>query len=160
MLVEDADTWNKIIGHSDGYIYNDFGTQFPGNAPTWNTTNFNKLHRASCTKVKIMTYINEGKLTKHFFRSRKEATNWLEKNRKEQGYTLCSYCNPWHVHMLKFFATQFLLCYQFCLLLRQRLVHRKVFPPTSRNLCHRVQQFLCQVHLLRIVWKYLFSICQ
>jgi hypothetical protein len=94
MLVEGFDTWNKIISHSNGYIYNDFGTQFPGNSPNWNTRDFNKLHHASCSRVKLMTYVAEGKLTKHFFQSREEATNWLEKNRKEQGYTLCSYCNP------------------------------------------------------------------
>ena len=41
-----------------------------------------------------MKYATEGKLTKHFFKSRKEAVDWLEKNRKEQGYTLCFYCNP------------------------------------------------------------------
>jgi hypothetical protein len=64
MLVKDVDTWNRIIHQGEGYIYNDFGTQFPGNAPTWNTREFNKLHRASCRQVKRMTHITEGKLTK------------------------------------------------------------------------------------------------
>ena len=94
MLVKDAATWNKIIWGGKGYVYNDFGTQFPGNSLTWNTRDFNKLHRASCTHVKRMTYVSEGKLTKHFFQSRKEAIDWLEKNRKEQGYTLCAHCKP------------------------------------------------------------------
>jgi hypothetical protein len=94
MLIEDADTWSKVIRKSDGFIYNDFGTQFPGDSPTWNTRDFNKLHRASCSQVKKMTHISEEKLTKHFFSTRKEALEWLEKNRKEDGYTLCSYCNP------------------------------------------------------------------
>jgi hypothetical protein len=94
MLIKDTDSWNRIIRQGGGYIYNDFGTQFPGNSPTWNTTEFNKLHRASCSQVKRMTHITEGKLTKYFFQSREEAINWLEKNRKEHGYTLCPYCNP------------------------------------------------------------------
>ena len=94
MLVKCIDDWNRIVHEGEGYIYNDFGKQFPGDSPTWKTSEFNVLHRASCSQVKRMTYIAEGKLTKHFFQSRKEAINWLEMNRKEQGYTLCSYCNP------------------------------------------------------------------
>jgi len=94
MLVRNADNWNRIVHQGEGYIYNDFGTQFPGNSPTWNTRDFNKLHRASCSRVKKMTYVTEEKLTKHFFAFRKEAINWLETNRKEQGYTLCRYCDP------------------------------------------------------------------
>jgi len=94
MLVEDFDTWNRIIRQGEGYIYNDFGTQFPGDSPTWNTRDFNKLHRTSCSQVRRMTHVTEGKLTKHFFQTRKEAIDWLQANRKEQGYTLCSYCNP------------------------------------------------------------------
>lgn len=94
MLVENIDTWNRLVREGEGYIYNDFGTQFPGDSPTWKTSDFNVLHRSSCSRVKRMTYETEGKLTKHFFQSRKEAVDWLEKNRKEQGYTFCSYCNP------------------------------------------------------------------
>ena len=94
MLVKDKDTWMKIVREGEGYIYNDFGTQFPGDSPTWKTRDFNKLHRASCSRVKLMTYSTGGKLTKHFFHSLREAMDWLEKNRKEQGYTLCAYCNP------------------------------------------------------------------
>lgn len=94
MLLKNGDTWDDIIRRGEGYIYNDFGTQFPGDSPTWNTRNFNKLHRTSCSQVKKMTYITEGKLTKYFFKSRKEAIDWLEENRKKQGYTLCTYCNP------------------------------------------------------------------
>ena len=94
MLVKDAATWNKIIWGGKGYVYNDFGTQFPGNSPTWNTRKHNKLHRASCSRVARMTLFTEGKFTKHYFQSRKEAIDWLETNRKEQGYTLCWYCDP------------------------------------------------------------------
>ena len=94
MLIKDVSTWNIIVHQGDGYIYNDFGTQFPGDSPTWNTTDFNKLHRASCSQVKRMTYITRGKLTKYFFQSREEAIGWLEKNRKEKGYTLCRFCQP------------------------------------------------------------------
>jgi len=94
MLVSNRDAWNRIVRESEGYIFNDFGTQFPGDSPSWNTRDFNKLHRASCSQVKRMTHVTEGRLTKHFFRSRKEAIEWLEKNRKDEGYTLCLYCNP------------------------------------------------------------------
>ncbi len=90
MLVKDAGTWNKIIVAGEGYIYNDFGTQFPGNSITWNTRSFNKLHKCSCTHVKRMTYETEGKLTKHFFDSKKQALDWLDSNRKNDGYTFCS----------------------------------------------------------------------
>jgi len=41
-----------------------------------------------------MTHLTEGKLTKHFFQSRREAIDWLETNRRKEGYTLCTYCNP------------------------------------------------------------------
>ena len=94
MLVKDIDTWSEIIHQGEGFVYNDFGTQFPGNSPTWNTRDFNKLHRADCPQIKKMAYATQGKLTKHFFKSRREAIEWLEKNRREQGYTLCVYCNP------------------------------------------------------------------
>jgi len=94
MLVKDVDTWNKIVRKGDGYIYNDFGTHFPGDSPTYNTRDNNKLHRATCTHIKRMTCVTEGKLTKHFFQTRKEAVEWLETNRKEQGYTFCTKCNP------------------------------------------------------------------
>jgi hypothetical protein len=94
MLVKDSDTWKKIIRQGEGYIYNDFGTQFPGDSPTWNTANFNKLHRASCGQVKRMTHITRDRFTKHFFESREEAISWLERNRKDLGYTFCQFCNP------------------------------------------------------------------
>jgi len=94
MLVKDINTWNEIIHQGEGFIYNDFGTQFPGNSPIWNTRDFNKLHRAYFSQIKKMTYATQGKLTKQFFKSRREAIEWLEKNRQEQGYTLCAYCSP------------------------------------------------------------------
>lgn len=94
MQVKDVDTWNKIVREGEGFIYNDFGTQFPGDSPTFNTRDNNKLHSASCRHVKRMTYVSDGRLTKHFFQSRKEALDWLEVNRKVQGYTLCATCNP------------------------------------------------------------------
>lgn len=94
MLIREMDTWIKIVRQGEGYIYNDFGTQFLGNSPTWNTRDFNKLHRASCSQTKKMTYVTEGKLTKHFFRTKEEAIDWLKKERKEEGYTICSYCRP------------------------------------------------------------------
>jgi hypothetical protein len=94
MLIKDIDTWKGIVNQRDGYVYNDFGTQFPGDSSTWNTRDFNKLHRASCSQVKRMTYVTQEKLTKHFFFTRKEAMEWLEANRKKLGYSLCTYCNP------------------------------------------------------------------
>lgn len=92
--MKDRETWERIIREGVGYIYNDFGTQFPGDSLTWNTPDFNKLHHAHCSQVKRMTYMTDGKLTKHFFRSRKEASDWLGRNREAQGYTRCKYCKP------------------------------------------------------------------
>lgn len=94
MFIKDSNFFDNIVKEGVGYIYNDFGTQFPGNSPTWNTRDFNKLHRTTCSQVKRMTYRTEEKLTKHFFKSRTEAVDWLLKNRKEEGYTFCKYCNP------------------------------------------------------------------
>lgn len=89
MLVEDEGTWNGIIQRGEGFIYNDFGTQF-----RWDLPDFNKLHKASCRWVRTMTHISEGKLIKYFFKTKKEAIDWLEKNRKEDGYVLCITCSP------------------------------------------------------------------
>lgn len=89
MLLKDKDSWKKIIQSGEGFIYNDFGTQ-----SEWNPPIFNKLHKASCSRVSQMTYISDGKLTKHFFKSLKESIDWLEKNRKTDGYSLCKYCCP------------------------------------------------------------------
>lgn len=94
MLVENSEDWRRIVRKGEGYVFNDFGTQFPGDSPTWNARDFNKLHRASCSQAKRMTHISEGKLTKYYFQSREEAIDWLVKNRGEQGYTLCYYCKP------------------------------------------------------------------
>lgn len=94
MLIQDKITWNKIVKRKKGFIFNDFGTQFPGNSPTWNTIDFNKLHRASCSQVKKMTYITNEKFTKYFFNSKKETIDWLRTNRKNEGYTFCKFCNP------------------------------------------------------------------
>lgn len=93
MLIKNIDEWNKIIQEDSGFIFNDFGTQFPGDSPTWNTQKNNKFHVTSCCHVKRMTYITDGKLTKHFFKTKKEAINWLKKNRSKQGYTFCNHCN-------------------------------------------------------------------
>ena len=84
MLIKNIDAWNKLVHQGEVFIYNDFGTQFPGDSPTWNTRDFNKLHHASCSQVKRIAHITEGKLTKHFFKSRKEAIDWLEKNKKNK----------------------------------------------------------------------------
>ena len=89
MPVKDDVTWNRIIQRGEGFIYNDFGTQF-----RWELPDFNKLHKASCRSVRRMTYVSEGKLTKCFFKTREEAIDWLEKNRKEDGYSLCKICCP------------------------------------------------------------------
>jgi len=94
MLIENLEAWNRIVRSGKGYIYNDFGTQFPGDSPTWNTRTFNKLHQCSCSQVKKMTYTTEGKVTKYFFNSLREAEQWLEKNRKIEGYTYCVMCKP------------------------------------------------------------------
>ena len=89
MLIKDDGTWNKIIKRGKGFVYNDFGTQF-----RWDLPDFNKLHKTSCRSVRRMTYVREGKLTKYFFKTREEAIDWLEKNRKEDGYSLCKICCP------------------------------------------------------------------
>ena len=94
MLIKDKTTWNKILEDRKGFVYNDFGTQFPGDSLTWNTTDFNKLHRASCSQVKRMTYITNGKFTKYHFNTKQEAINWLMENRENEGYTFCKFCNP------------------------------------------------------------------
>jgi len=73
------DTWNQITQQGIGFIYNDFGTQFPGDSPAWNTKNSNTLHKASCPQVKRMTFESEGKLTKYFFESRKKRQIGLSK---------------------------------------------------------------------------------
>ena len=89
MLIKDDSTWNRIIQRGKGFVYNDFGTQF-----RWDLPDFNKLHKTSCRSVRRMTYVREGKLTKYFFKTREEAIDWLEKNRKEDGYSLCKICCP------------------------------------------------------------------
>ena len=89
MPVKDDVTWNKIIQRGEGFIYNDFGTQF-----RWNLPDVNKLHKASCRCARTMTYVSEGKLTKCFFKTREEAIDWLGKNRKEDGHVLCKTCCP------------------------------------------------------------------
>ena len=89
MLVKDGVTWDMIIQRGKGFIYNDFGTQF-----RWNLPDFNKLHKASCRCVRRMTYVSEGKLIKYFFKTREEAIDWLENNRKEAGYVPCKTCCP------------------------------------------------------------------
>ena len=94
MLIENIDEWNRIVREDSGFIYNDFGTQFPGDSPTWNTRDFNKLHHVSCYHVKGMTHITDGKPTKHFFKTKREAIDWLKKNRSEEGYTFCKHCKP------------------------------------------------------------------
>ena len=81
-------TWNKIVKKGEGYIYNDFGTQFPGNYPTWNSRDFNKLHTCPCLHLIRMNPTVEGKITKYFFDLKEEALDWLENNRKDDGYTL------------------------------------------------------------------------
>ena len=94
MLIKNRHDWIRVISSGKGYIYNDFGTQFPGDSPTWNTTDFNKLHLTSCSHVKRMKYITEGKFTKYHFESKADALEWLDRNRKKDGYTLCKKCNP------------------------------------------------------------------
>ena len=89
MLIEDMETWVKIVKEGKGYIYNDFGTQFPGNSVAWNTRDFNKLHKCYCSHVKRMSHETEGKLTKHFFDSKWQAIAWLDNYRKNDGYTFC-----------------------------------------------------------------------
>ena len=89
MPVKDDVTWNRIIQIGKGFIYNDVGTQFRLNLP-----DFNRLHKASCRSVRRMKYVSGGKLTKCFFKTREEAIDWLEKNRKEDGYVLCKTCCP------------------------------------------------------------------
>ncbi len=89
MLITDAKTWNIIIANKEGYIFNDFGTQFPGSAPNWNTKNNNKLHKTSCLSIKQMSYQSDGKNNKHHFSSKPEAIEWLNANRRD-CYTICS----------------------------------------------------------------------
>lgn len=45
ILIEDKESWSAIVKHGTGFIYNDFGSQYPGNSPSWNTKENNKLHK-------------------------------------------------------------------------------------------------------------------
>ena len=94
MLIMDPQTWGKIIAKRQGYIYNDFGTQFPGKTQSWNTVGNNKLHTANCPCIKRMTYKSDEKENKYYFASKEEALRWLNKNRKGIGYSDCSICKP------------------------------------------------------------------
>jgi Tat protein secretion system quality control protein TatD with DNase activity len=94
MLVRDSEVWKKVVKEGKGFIYNDFGTHFPGNSPSWNTKENNKLHKASCPHIKRMAYISENGLNKYFFNSKQEVIDWLNKNRASEGYSLCKTCKP------------------------------------------------------------------
>jgi hypothetical protein len=94
MLVEDRKTWLQIVKEGKGNIYNDFGTHFPGNSPSWNTKESNKLHKSSCPHIKRMTYKDQRGPNKYFFNSKQEAIEWLNQNRQNEGYTLCKSCKP------------------------------------------------------------------
>jgi hypothetical protein len=56
MLIIDNKTWQKAKNSPSGYIYNDFGSRFLGNSPTWNTPDFNKLHKLGCRVIDKMTF--------------------------------------------------------------------------------------------------------
>ena len=94
MLITDSKTWQKVKNTPSGYIYNDFGTKFPGDSSTWNTSEFNKLHKVGCRVIDKMTFSTEEKDTKHFFETRREAIDWLVTNRQKDGYSLCGICKP------------------------------------------------------------------
>jgi hypothetical protein len=94
MLIKDKESWNKIVKESNGFIFNDFGTHFLGNSPSWNTKENNKLHKSSCPHAKRMTYKDKNGPNKYFFNSKQEAIEWLNQNRKNEGYTLCKVCKP------------------------------------------------------------------
>ena len=94
MLIRDRQTWVQTVKEGVGFIYNDFGTHFPGNSPSWNTKENNKLHKAACPHIKRMSYNSENGPNKYFFGSKKEAIQWLNQNRKNEGYTLCKVCAP------------------------------------------------------------------
>ena len=64
---------------STGYIYNDFGF-----VQQWDEKQGDKLHKAGCGYVKKMTVNND----KYFFKTYKDAKNWLDKNRPDL-YTEC-----------------------------------------------------------------------
>ena len=74
-----------IIKSGRGFIYNDFGT-----VNNWNQEEFNKLHRASCIHLKRMTP-GSAEWT-YRFDTLKEAEEWLESNRKSDGYSYCKTC--------------------------------------------------------------------
>lgn len=93
MLITDNQSWKQVKNKAQRYIYNDFGTQFPGDSTTWNTTDFNKLHKVGCREVARMTFETAGKSTKYFFDKKDEALEWLRANRN-QNYTFCKTCNP------------------------------------------------------------------
>ena len=94
MLIKDTKTWNEIVKEGKGYIYNDFGSQFPGDSRTWDTKANNKLHKANCRHLKRMTIESEVGANKHFFTSLEKAVEWLNANRKSHGYSLCKVCKP------------------------------------------------------------------
>jgi hypothetical protein len=93
MQIGDSRTWKQVKANPEGYIYNDFGTQFPGDSTTWKTSNFNKLHKVDCREVERMTFETDGKSTKYFFDKKSEALDWLRANR-QGNFTYCVKCKP------------------------------------------------------------------
>jgi hypothetical protein len=94
LLVRDKETWTQVVKEGRGFIYNDFGSHFPGNSLSWNTRDNNKLHKASCPYIKTMTWKDENGPNKYFFNSKPEAIDWLKKNRASEGYSFCQICKP------------------------------------------------------------------
>lgn len=85
MKIKNWKELSNILKLKKGFIYNDFGT-----FNKWNTTKFNKLHKTKCYHLKKMT---QGSVEwTYYFISLKEAESWLEKNRKDDGYSICKIC--------------------------------------------------------------------
>lgn len=80
--------YEKLKNHlriGDGIIYNDFGSY-----NKWNHEEYNKVHKANCPYLKMMT---QGSVEwTYWFNSLEDAKLWLKKNRENDGYSYCKSC--------------------------------------------------------------------
>ena len=85
MKINNWDQLEIIINKGKGFIYNDFGTH-----ESWDTPKNNKLHKASCPYLKMLTPNSSG--WTYYFDTVEEAISWLELERKDDGYCKCKNC--------------------------------------------------------------------
>lgn len=85
MEINNWEELKKILNKGEGFVYNDFGTH-----ENWNPKEYNKLHKASCPYLKKLTP-NSANWT-YYFDTMEEAVNWLQANRRDDGYCFCKSC--------------------------------------------------------------------